>query len=237
MQEAEANLKRAQLELDYTEMKAPIAGLISESRVDVVALIQSSETEPLTTISQIDPIYLYFSMSALDYRNARRRVRSWYDEQTVTREGKALEGQVAITLPDDSTYRFQGTVGFTDPKVDPQTGTFAIRAVVPNPEQIVLYALREAADALNNFYKSGEALDAALDLEAASTEYLTLATKRYRNGVLNYLDVLDAQRLLFESQISASFARETQLLALVDLYKALGGGRDPNAFVPVEEQD
>ncbi|MEM1114364.1 MAG: efflux transporter outer membrane subunit [Pseudomonadota bacterium] len=104
-------------------------------------------------------------------------------------------------------------------------------------EQIVLDALRETSDALNNFYKSGEALEAALDLERASSEYLVLATKRYRNGVLNYLDVLDAQRLLFEAQISASLAREDQLLALVDLYKALGGGWEPENFVPVEERD
>ncbi|MEM1113369.1 MAG: efflux RND transporter periplasmic adaptor subunit [Pseudomonadota bacterium] len=138
VQEAEADLTRARLELDYTEMKAPIAGLIGESRVDVGALIQSSETEPLTMISQIDPIHLYFSMSALDYLNARRRVRGWYEEQKIVREGKALEGQVSITLPDDSIYRYEGTVGFTDPRVNPQTGTFAIRAIVPNPDRELL---------------------------------------------------------------------------------------------------
>jgi len=54
-----------------------------------------------------------------------------------------------------------------------------------------------------------------------------LATKRYRNGVLAYLDVLDAQRLLFDAQIAASRARQAQLFALVDLYKALGGGWEP----------
>jgi membrane fusion protein (multidrug efflux system) len=136
--EAEADLKNAQLELDYTVLKAPIGGLIGESRVDVGALIRSGNSTPLTTISQIDPIHVYFSMSALDYLNARRRVRSRYEEQKVDQEGKALEGIVTITLPDDSIYRFRGAVGFTDPQVNPQTGTFAIRAVLPNPDRELL---------------------------------------------------------------------------------------------------
>lgn len=136
--EAEADLTNAQLELDYTEMKAPIRGLIGESQVDVGALIRASDSTPLTTVSQIDPIHVYFSMSALDYLNARRRVTSQWQEEKVDREGKAVEGQVTITLPDDSIYRFQGAVGFTDPQVNPQTGTFAIRAILPNPDRELL---------------------------------------------------------------------------------------------------
>jgi multidrug efflux system outer membrane protein len=103
-------------------------------------------------------------------------------------------------------------------------------------EQQVIEALREVSNALNQFYKSGETLDALLDLQTASEEYLSLATKRYRNGVLSYLDVLDAQRSLFEAQLSASSARQAQLFALVDLYKALGGGWAP-AAVPTAESE
>jgi multidrug efflux system outer membrane protein len=104
-----------------------------------------------------------------------------------------------------------------------------------NYEQVVLEALREVSDALNQFYKSGESLQALLDLERSSAEYLGLAEKRYRNGVLAYLDVLDAQRLLFEAQISVSDARQAQLFALVDLYKALGGGWDPQVVLESAE--
>ena len=138
VREANADLKKAQLELDYTALKAPIAGLIGESRVDVGALIRSGNSEPLTTISQIDPIDVYFSMSALDYLNARRRATSLAAEQKFEEEGKALEGLVTITLPDDSIYRYRGAVGFTDPQVNPQTGTFAIRARLPNPDRELL---------------------------------------------------------------------------------------------------
>jgi multidrug efflux system outer membrane protein len=104
-------------------------------------------------------------------------------------------------------------------------------------EQVVIESLREVSDALNKFYKSGEGLEAELALQLATTEYLDLATKRYRNGVLAYLDVLDAQRQLFDAQIAVSVARQAQLFALVDLYKALGGGWDPTVIpTPGEEE-
>ena len=102
-------------------------------------------------------------------------------------------------------------------------------------EQVVLEAFREVSDALNGFYKAGETLQARLDLERASAEYLSLATKRWRNGVLAYIDVLDAQRSLFEAQIGVSEAREAQLTALVGLYKAVGGGWDPSEIAAVAE--
>jgi membrane fusion protein (multidrug efflux system) len=138
VREAEADLKRAQLELNYTEIKAPIGGVIGASDVDVGALIQARDGNPLTTVSRIDPIYVNFAMSALDYLNARRRASSYWEQLKAEREGKALEGKVSITLPDDSIYKYQGVVGFTDPQVNPETGTFAVRAIVENPDRELL---------------------------------------------------------------------------------------------------
>jgi multidrug efflux pump subunit AcrA (membrane-fusion protein) len=83
--------------------------------------------------------------------------------------------------------------------------------------------------------EQGETLQAELELQNASEGYLALAQKRYRNGVLAYLDVLDARRRLFEAQISVSFARQGQLFSLVDLYKALGGGWEPETIKAVAE--
>lgn len=99
-------------------------------------------------------------------------------------------------------------------------------------EQSVLEALREVSDSLNQFYLAGENLAALSDLERASAEYLALARKRYRNGVLAYIDVLDAQRRLLDAQVGVTEARRVQLKAVVELYKALGGGWDP---APLEE--
>ena len=103
-------------------------------------------------------------------------------------------------------------------------------------EQTVLEALQETSNALNQFHKAGETLEAELALQKATSEYLALATKRYRNGVLAYIDVLDAQRQLFDAQIAVSRAREVQLFALVDLYKALGGGWQPEDLAALKEE-
>lgn len=104
-------------------------------------------------------------------------------------------------------------------------------------EQVVLESLREVSDSLNQFFKSGESLEAELYLQRASQEYLNLASKRYRNGVLAYIDVLDAQRQLFDAQLAVSVAREEQLVALVNLYKALGGGWDPTSMLSAQEPE
>src|SRR5690606_38960401 len=64
---------------------------------------------------------------------------------------------------------------------------------------------------------------------AAAERTLALATTRYRNGYSSFLEVLDAQRNLFNAELAQVQAREAQLLALVALYRALGGGWDPAA--------
>lgn len=138
VREIEADVKRAELELDYTTIRAPIGGVIGASNVDVGALIRANDSKPLTAVSRIDPIFVNYAMSALDYLNARRRATSYWEQRKAEREGKALEGRVSITLPDDSEYKYKGVVGFTDPQVNPETGTFAVRAILPNPDKELL---------------------------------------------------------------------------------------------------
>ena len=135
---SQANLDEVDLELSYTKIKAPISGMIGGSQADIGALVGSGGISLLTTVQQIDPIYVTFNMSSLDYLNARRRMRTLLEKRKAEEEGKALEGFVRITLPDDSEYRYWGDVSFTDPKVNPKTGTFKVRAVLPNPDSELL---------------------------------------------------------------------------------------------------
>lgn len=135
---AQAELTEAELELEYTEVRAPISGLAGESRVDIGALVGSGGESLLTTIKQTDPMFIEFHMSALDYLNARRSKDSWSARNKADESGKSVEGYVRITLPDDSEYRFWGDISFTDPQVNSQTGTFNVRAVVPNPDRELL---------------------------------------------------------------------------------------------------
>lgn len=135
---SKAEIEEAELELDYTEIKAPISGQVGETTVDIGALVGSGGQSLLTSIKQIDPIYVTFNMSALDYLDARRRMTTWMEKYKADEKGKALEGFVNITLPDDTNYAHEGDIEFTAPNVNPRTGTFAVRAVLTNPDRELL---------------------------------------------------------------------------------------------------
>ena len=91
-------------------------------------------------------------------------------------------------------------------------------------EQKVLEAFREVNDAVVTYRNVRTAAALKRDLQQAAQKYVELAQLQYFNGVINYLDVLDAQRKYFDAQIGLSNAVRDEHLAMVDLYKALGGG-------------
>jgi multidrug efflux system outer membrane protein len=91
-------------------------------------------------------------------------------------------------------------------------------------EQVVQQALFEVNTALSAYGLSAKQRLAQDRLIAASERYYQLALARYRNGTIAYLDVLDANRRLFEAQLSRSQTLRDQLNSLVGLYRALGGG-------------
>lgn len=94
-------------------------------------------------------------------------------------------------------------------------------------EKSVLTAFKEVNNAIVDFNKAKEAYVLKRDLERASKKYVELAHLQYFNGVIGYLDVMDAQRGYFDAQKGLSNALRDQQMALVRLYKALGGGWDP----------
>ena len=91
-------------------------------------------------------------------------------------------------------------------------------------QQTLLQSMREVSVAINAYHISQRRLAERESLEEASRAYLNLAVKRYRNGVLAYIDVLDAQRKLLDAELSVNESKEAQLQSVVDLYKSLGGG-------------
>lgn len=91
-------------------------------------------------------------------------------------------------------------------------------------KKTVLTVFREANDAIVAFNKVRDALVTKMRLEQASRSYIDLARLQYINGVIGYLDVLDAQRAYFDAQIGLSNAIRDEQIAMVQLYKALGGG-------------
>ncbi|MDR1344857.1 MAG: efflux RND transporter periplasmic adaptor subunit [Tannerellaceae bacterium] len=141
LEDAEANiaismaeLDQAQLELNYTIVTSPIAGYISERFVDVGTLVGPGVNSKLAAVVKSDTILVDFKMTALDYLRAERRnVR--FGERDSTR---SWQPSVTVTLADNTEYPVTGYVDFADPLVDPKTGTFGVRAELPNPDQRLL---------------------------------------------------------------------------------------------------
>lgn len=132
---AEAALDVAKLDLQFTEVRAPISGRISDARVHEGNLVIGGNTDkatPLTTIVIVDPIYCYIDIderSSLKYRE-------------LYREGKrasALFGEVTaqMGLANEQGFPHTGVVDFVDNEVSPETGTIRSRAVFPNKDRLM----------------------------------------------------------------------------------------------------
>ncbi|MBO7831156.1 MexX/AxyX family multidrug efflux RND transporter periplasmic adaptor subunit [Burkholderia pseudomallei] len=130
---ARAELARAQLQLDYATVTAPIDGRARRALVTEGALVGQDQATPLTTVEQLDPIYVNFSQPAADVESLRRAVKSG-------RAAGIAQEDVEVTLvrPDGSTYARKGKLLFADLAVDPSTDTVAMRALFPNPERELL---------------------------------------------------------------------------------------------------
>lgn len=96
-------------------------------------------------------------------------------------------------------------------------------------EQTVMTAFTEAANAVKNYNESRKTTKLKAELRDAASKYVELAGLQYRAGTISYLDVLDAQRRYFDAQIGVSNAIRDERLAIITLYRALGGGWTPPA--------
>lgn len=129
-----ADLAQAELELGYTTVQSPLAGQISERHVDIGTLVGPGNKSLLATIVKSDTVLVDFSMTSLDYlKSKERNVALGQKDSTRT-----WQPYVTITLADNTVYPYKGLVDFAEPQVDPQTGTFSVRAEMPNPERALL---------------------------------------------------------------------------------------------------
>lgn len=132
--ESQAELAQAELTLSYTTVKSPISGYISERRADIGSLVGTGSSSLLATVVNSDTVRIDFSMTALDYlRSKSRNVNLGQRDSS-----RGWQPSVSITLADGSAYPLEGLVDFADPKVDPKTGTFSVRAEMPNPDHTLL---------------------------------------------------------------------------------------------------
>lgn len=127
---AQAQLLSARINLDRTTITAPLSGVIGLSQTTEGALVSAGQSEALTTIRSLDPVYVDVTQSAAELLRWRR--------------GYAKEGlvgadpTVTLTLADGSTYDQTGKITAAEPHVNEQTGVVLLRLTFPNPERLLL---------------------------------------------------------------------------------------------------
>ncbi|HEX7370729.1 MAG TPA: efflux RND transporter periplasmic adaptor subunit [Rhodanobacteraceae bacterium] len=148
---AQGNVQNAKINLGYATVTAPISGRAGRANVTQGALVSPTDTNPLTTVQVIDPIYANFSEPMAEVEKLRRAEKSG-NLKLVARD----KAEVQIVLPDGSVYAHTGSLDFTDLAVDPQTGAVDLRAVVPNPDHTLLpgmfVSIRLAIGTLHNAF-------------------------------------------------------------------------------------
>ena len=148
VQQARAGVGTARINLGYAAVTAPIAGRAGQQGVTEGALVGQGTPTLLTTVEQIDPIYVNFDEPAIDMQRLRREQSS--GNVTVATANQAT---VQLLLEDGSPYPHAGTLDFRDMSVDPATGAVALRGIVPNPDHQLLpgmfVSVRLTSGALN----------------------------------------------------------------------------------------
>jgi len=128
-----AMVEQAKINLGYTEVKAPISGRIGRSNVTEGALVAALQPLALTTIQQLDPIYVDVPQSTTEVLKLRRALQ----EKKIIHGGESLK-KVRLILEDGNTYPWTGTLKFQDVTVDQSTGSVVLRILFPNPQRILL---------------------------------------------------------------------------------------------------
>lgn len=130
---AKAALQSANINLDYTKITAPISGRIGKSAVTEGALVTAQQADSLTSIQQLDPMYVDVRQSTADLLRLKRQVAAG---KLVQDESKGAK--VRFQLEDGSSYSEEGSLQFSDVTVDETTGMVTLRVLVPNPHDLLL---------------------------------------------------------------------------------------------------
>ena len=129
---ARAALETATINLERTRIVSPIAGRVEASTVTPGALVTANQETALTTVQQLDPIYVDIPQSSLEVLQLRKALASG----SLKSEGDAA--RIQLVLEDGSTYAHKGKLQFAGVTVNTTTGAVTLRALVPNPEHLLM---------------------------------------------------------------------------------------------------
>lgn len=126
VQQAKAALASSKINADFTLIKAPVSGYIGRIPYRLGSLVTPSDAAPLTTLSEVDTVFVYFSMSEADYIAYKK------EGETITDSPNAK-----LILADGSLYAYKGELETASGNVDPATGSISMKAVFPNPNKLM----------------------------------------------------------------------------------------------------
>ena len=129
----QAVVDAARINLDYTSVKAPISGRIGRSTVTGGALVTANQAAPMATIQQLDPVYVDVVQSSAELLRLKRNLANGE-----IKGQDAGQTKVTLVLEDGSSYPQEGVLKFSEVTVDQSTGSVTLRALFPNPEQLLL---------------------------------------------------------------------------------------------------
>jgi len=124
--QAKAALGSSQINANFAEIKAPVSGYIGRIPKRIGNLVTPSDTMPLTTLSEINKVFIYFSMSEADFIIYTRNKK----------EG-TVGNTVQIIMADGKTYEYNGVLESASGNIDQSTGTMALKAIFPNPDKLL----------------------------------------------------------------------------------------------------
>jgi len=131
---ARATMDNARINLGYTRITAPISGQVGLSTVTPGALVTANQATALTTVQQLDPINVDVTQSSTELLRLKREVASG----ALQRGGDANEARIHLVLEDGTDYPHEGQLAFSGVNVDEGTGAITLRAVVPNPDGLLM---------------------------------------------------------------------------------------------------
>lgn len=133
IEQARAALHATEINLTYTRITAPITGRIGRSYSTEGAMLTAYQSNPMTTIQQLDPVYVDVVQSTAELLRLRQRL-----EKGFLHPDGNLQPKVELYLEDGLLYPHEGTFQFRDVSVDPTAGTVVLRMVFPNPDRVLL---------------------------------------------------------------------------------------------------
>ncbi|KVE39444.1 efflux RND transporter periplasmic adaptor subunit [Burkholderia sp. TSV86] len=128
-----AAVDTAQINLGYTDVVSPISGRVGISQVTPGAYVQASQATLMSTVQQLDPVYVDLTQSSLDGLKLRQDIQSG----RLKKDGPGA-AKVTLILEDGKPYPEQGKLQFTDATVDQTTGSVTVRAIFPNKQRVLL---------------------------------------------------------------------------------------------------